>query len=152
MTGDWATIAFHSRTRESSASFDIKAATITASGTVWGEWSEHASYPKRHGPTRQDFLSDDEVPPEEALDQCIFIDPFRIADLAWYKRVRLDMMQKSGTLALSAHSGAAEGHTSASQVNPYSTSRGSSSRAPTGPAAGAHGTVSVVLCQTWNYR
>ncbi|KLO16199.1 hypothetical protein SCHPADRAFT_225831 [Schizopora paradoxa] len=101
MTGDWATIIFDSRTQESNASFDMKAATITASGKVWGRWSEHSSYPKRHGPTRQIPFAAEE-PPEKDLDQCIFLTPFRISDLAWYKRIvlLLSISQKSGPLPL----------------------------------------------------
>ncbi len=119
MTGDWATIAFHSRTQESTASFDIKAATITASGNVWGRWSEHASYPKQHGPTRQSPFSDNEEPQDEALDQCIFIDSFRIADLAWYKRIVLSVTQKSGSTMLTfptpSNTGGGAGQTFPSQ-------------------------------------
>ncbi len=86
MTADWATIAFHSHEKESSASFDIKAATITASGTIWGKWSEHVSFPKRHGPPRAGAM-DDLHPIEPHKDQCIFIDTFRAYEIAWFKRL-----------------------------------------------------------------
>lgn len=85
MTGDWATIAFHSRSQESSASFDIKAATVNASGTVWGKWSEHVNFPKRHGPTRTRAIRDGEEP---ALNQCIFIETHRIYERPWYEKLK----------------------------------------------------------------
>ncbi len=146
MTGDWATIAYHSRTEESSVSFHIKAATISASGKVWGSWSDdsdHASYSKRHGPTRQNPFSDNEEPQDEALDQCIFIDSFRIADLAWYKRIRLAITQKSGSTMFPSPSNTGGG---ASQTFP---SQGSSSRQVImGSGAGSYETVRMF--HEWN--
>ena len=85
MTGDWAIIAFHNRSQEASASFNIKAMTITGSGTIWGKWSEHVNYPRRHGPTRRRALSDSEEPNR---NQCIFIDTIREYERTWYEKMK----------------------------------------------------------------
>ncbi len=143
MTGDWATIVFRSRTEESNASFDIKAATITASGKVWGKWSEHVSYPRRHGPARQHSFSDDQEPPEETWDQCIFIDTCRIVDLAWYKRIRVAMMQKSGPpMASPTHM--LEGSTTTGGSPVEASQESSSSQNTIGSGAGFYKSVRVV--------
>lgn len=150
MTGDWATITFDSRTQENSASFDMKAATITASGKVWGKWSEHTNFPKRHGPTRQAPYSDSEEPPEETLDQCIFITPFRISDLVWYKKLMLKLStsftQKSGTTAPSTRSTESMSHCGSGKADASGTS-------PTSPsmnsASGLYETSDVCILLTF---
>lgn len=98
MTGDWATIAFSSRSQEHAASFNIKAVTVNASGTLWGRWSENVSLPKRHGPPRPTPIPDGEEPPS---DQCIFIETFRAFDRPWYERLKtaITVKRKDGSRA-----------------------------------------------------
>ncbi len=89
MTADWATIAFHSHKKENSASFDINAATVTATGTIWGKWSQHVRFPNRHGPTRTSAAINASSPIVRLVpkDQCIFIDTFRVYEIAWFRKL-----------------------------------------------------------------
>ncbi len=111
MTGDWATIAFSSRTEEHGVSFNIKAVTVTASGTVWGRWSEHVNLPKRHGPSRRTPTVDGEEPP---LDQCIFIETFRVYERPWYARLKaaIFLKRKDGPIPEQPNVGKGERHSS----------------------------------------
>ncbi|KLO09364.1 hypothetical protein SCHPADRAFT_569899 [Schizopora paradoxa] len=86
MTADWATIVFHEHSQGSEVIFDIKASTLTGSGSLWGKWSEHVSSPKRHGPPRpQNELSVNDV--DAVRNQCIFIDACRVSQRTWFLKL-----------------------------------------------------------------
>lgn len=95
MTADWATIVFNEQTQGTKVSFDIKAATLTASGSIWGKWSQHVSFPKRHGPLRIEPGAGGVVERDEERNQCIFIDTCRVSHRSWFLKISVWLKQPS---------------------------------------------------------
>lgn len=148
MTGDWATIIFRGRSQERSASFDIKAATMTASGKIWGRWSDHVSFPKRHGPTRPIPFDDDDEPPEEEFNQCIFIDTYQCFERPWYNRLKLIRLLVGSATSRSHTHG-----TRPNQASPPGALQGSSTQtqqSSMGSSRGCDEAVSIVHVQILN--
>ncbi|KLO14146.1 hypothetical protein SCHPADRAFT_851595 [Schizopora paradoxa] len=98
MTGDWATMAFSNQSEDNCASFDMKAATVTAKGTLWGKWSDDIKFPRRHGPLRKHAFPDGQEP---NFNQCVFIETCRFYDLPWFHRLTatLRIAQNKGSAA-----------------------------------------------------
>ncbi len=111
MTGDWVTTGFRSRTEEHGASFNIKTDTVSAPGTVRERSSVHVNLPKRYGPSRRTPTVDGEEPP---LDQCIFIETFRVYERPWYARLKaaIFLKRKDGPIPEQPNVGKGERHSS----------------------------------------
>jgi len=113
MTGDWVTTGFRSRTEEHGASFNFTTDTASASGTVRERSSVHVNLPKRYGPSRRTPTADGEEPP---LDQCIFIETFRVYERPWYTRLKAAIPLKREDVPMREQPFVGESH-SANQID-----------------------------------